>query len=87
VVLAATQARVPACIVVTGHADPPGTIAVNQRISEARALRVSDALQKHGIPVALLRPVGAGVKPGVTPEHARTVSFRVNMDRACEEGS
>jgi len=67
---------------VQGHTDDTGTLAVNMRLSEARARTVLEALVTQGVPrerlrargFAMLRPVAVG-----TDEEARAANRRVEV--------
>jgi len=65
-----------------GHTDDVGSIAANQKLSEARANAVRDYLVSKGIPATRLKAVGYGKsKPLVngTTEAARAQNRRVEM--------
>lgn len=47
-------------IVLGGHADRSGSAALNRRLSEARAAKVSEMLQVHGIPADRISIIGFG---------------------------
>lgn len=47
-------------VIVTGHTDPLGTDAYNQRLSQNRAKTVVNYLVSQGIPANLIRSYGAG---------------------------
>jgi OOP family OmpA-OmpF porin len=76
---AAADARVGACIVLTGHTDTTGTEERNQSLSIERASAVRARLASMGIDEAALRAVGAGVL--IAPD-ARKVAFHVEVDEA-----
>lgn len=47
-------------IVLGGHADRSGSAALNQRLSAARAEKVSELLQVHGVPLDRISTIGFG---------------------------
>jgi outer membrane protein OmpA-like peptidoglycan-associated protein len=55
-------------VTVIGHADPIGTEAYNQRLSERRAQSVHDALVSYGWPVNNLEIIGLGERQPLTTE-------------------
>ena len=67
---------------VEGHADPRGDDDYNLRLSQARAESVVTYLvQKHGVPIARLNPIGKGetelARPDVpTAPENRRVTFK-----------
>jgi OOP family OmpA-OmpF porin len=76
---AAADARVAACLVMTGHTDETGTEERNRSLSFERAAAVRARLASMGIDEANLRATGAGVLQ--TPA-ARSVSFHLDVDEA-----
>jgi outer membrane protein OmpA-like peptidoglycan-associated protein len=72
------QRLAKASFTIEGHADPRGSAARNQQLSQARAQSVADYLvQTHGLDAARLKPEGKGssepLKPDVpaAPENRR----------------
>lgn len=60
-------------IVLGGHADRSGPAAFNRRLSEARAAKVSEMLQVHGVPGERISTIGFGetYPKTVTPDGER----------------
>jgi OOP family OmpA-OmpF porin len=77
---AADEARVGACLTITGHADSTGPEDRNQRLSTERASAVAERLASMGVAPSAQRHLGAGV--WVRGPHARTVTFRLDVDEA-----
>lgn len=50
----------PSSVVIVGHTDPLGSLAHNQRLSEARANAVRDYLVSQGVPANVIRTEGRG---------------------------
>jgi OOP family OmpA-OmpF porin len=89
-VRAAGEARVGACLVVTGHADSTGAEAANQSLSAQRASEVTRRLATMGVDPAVQRPVGTGAWLA-QGRLARSVTVRLIVDEAryrpgCGEG-
>jgi hypothetical protein len=76
---AAADARVGACLVVTGHTDASGTAERNDSLSVDRAKTVSAQLASMGIAGGAIRPVGT--RPMSDPL-VRSVTFRVDVDES-----
>ena len=54
------KAGAPAAVLVTGHADPAGNAAANERLSAARAESVKAALVAAGVPAATITTSAKG---------------------------
>jgi outer membrane protein OmpA-like peptidoglycan-associated protein len=86
VLAAARAARVPVCVTLVGHTDPLGSVRGTQRLSEARATAVAQALRGAGIPSENLRELGAGAWYGAAShEQARIVTVEAQTGTSCEE--
>jgi outer membrane protein OmpA-like peptidoglycan-associated protein len=79
---AAAEVRSGGRLVVTGHSDTPGSVAVNRRLAKARAEAVAAALVARGIPRLAIETRSAGetqplvpTAEGVREIHNRRVSI------------
>jgi OmpA-OmpF porin, OOP family len=67
---------------ITGHSDRVGPIEANDRLSQARAVAVRDALVARGVPAALLHTEGRGEREPLVPTadgHAEARNRRVEV--------
>jgi OOP family OmpA-OmpF porin len=78
---AAQEARVGACLVVTGYGDIRGTAERNTRLGADRASAVADRIAAQGVDPAFQRHVGAGART-IDPTLARNVVFRLDVNEA-----
>lgn len=87
--VAARDAKLPACIEVIGGADATGTAEQNAEISARRALSVADGLVARGLDPARVRSLGAGTLSA--DPSARRVNLRLDvgerLDQGCEEAA
>jgi OOP family OmpA-OmpF porin len=79
----AAQARVGACIELTGHADSRGNDQLNRSLSEARASAVARRFAELGVDAARIRVRGGGAWDEVG---ARARSVLVRLDTGDEPG-
>jgi len=65
------KSKPDAHLVLTGHADPRGGVAYNQKLSERRAARVKGFLVDHGVPADAIETEALGDQHNLTAEEVK----------------
>jgi len=78
------RSKPDAHLVLEGHADPRGSAAYNQALSERRSARVKSFLVEHGVPEAAIETQALGAQHNLTPEEVRA-SVEQNPELSKEE--
>lgn len=78
------QAKPDAHLILEGHADPRGSVAYNQALSERRVARVKSFLVEHGIPEGALETKALGDQHNLTSDEVKA-SLEQNPQLTSEE--